>query len=133
MPRRPKPSDYIRTRLREELTRAQVSGAELARRLTEHTGQPWSGTKVSKLLLGYNEDLIFRVDDLVAICEVAGLSLVEIVRDAERTIADLTPDELRILRVLRQNPARLKNLAALFPDDRPPSANPARARLRMRR
>jgi len=86
-------ADDVRLRLRDLLQTRGVTQTELTRRLTKASGETWLIDHVSKLLRG---EIRLRVEDVVLMCEVAGISLVELFREPGREyVADLTPTELR--------------------------------------
>jgi transcriptional regulator with XRE-family HTH domain len=88
-PRRPRgysrparPADDIRNRLRELLRDLRISQTEICRRLTAETPrQPWQPSRLSKLI---NGRLPFTIDDLTRICDVTGISRVELCRQQGR-------------------------------------------------
>lgn len=96
--------EQIRDRFRKALDRAGISQSELARRMTVRTGEKWLPNRISKILRAGSPELIFRVDDLAMMCQEAGISLVELVREPGRTLADLTASELKVLHLLREDP-----------------------------
>lgn len=119
------PSDRIRERLKQALSEKKLSQRKLAKLLSKFTGETWSQPRVGKVLNGNVE---LKVDDLAALCALAGLSLVEIVREQGREfVADCTPTELRILTGLREAPPQaVDGLLKLFETLVPPQRRPDR-------
>lgn len=116
--------DDLRLRLREALHAKRVSQAELTKRLSAKTGDEWLIAHVSKILNGH---IRLRVEDLLLMVDVAGLSLVDLVREPGRElVADLTPTELRLIHALRDHPAIMRPLvdvvATLTPTRKTPRA-----------
>lgn len=98
--------------LRDELWRRKISQRDLARRLTERTGERWSQSRVQKIL---NGRVKLVVEDVAAIAEMVGLSLVELVREPGREfVADCTPSELRMLMRIRERPDLFEPLTTLL-------------------
>lgn len=100
-------SDQARMRVREEMDRQKLSQREVADLLK------WSQSRVAKNLTGRVE---LTVDDLADLCFAVNLSIVEAVRDQGMEFcADMTPSELRMLRLVRQLPTSLvKSLMELL-------------------
>lgn len=116
--------DDLRLRLREALHAKRVSQSELTKRLSAKTGDEWLIAHVSKILNGH---IRLRVEDFLLMVDVAGLSLVDLVREPGRElIADLTPTELRLIHALRDHPAIMRPLvdvvATLTPTRKTPRA-----------
>lgn len=124
-------ADDVRLRLRELLQTRGVSQTELTRRLTRASGETWLIDHVSKLLRG---EIRLRVEDVVLMCEVAGVSLVELFREPGREfVADLTPTELRLIHALRDHPGIMRPLVdvvATLAPARKPSRQIVRERMR---
>lgn len=120
----------IRQRLRDLLYERRLSHAQMCRRLTQQTGEEWRVQRFGKLMNGI---IHLRVEDLAVIAEVAGLSLVEIVREpGKEFVADLTPSELRVLNLMRDHPHLVPHLTALLavgPKPRGPSRRTIRERM----
>ncbi len=90
-----------------------VSQTELSRRLEADTRRRWRVSRISKILNGH---IPFTVDDLVLMCDAAGISLVSVVRQRGREfVADLTPSELNVIELIRENPTRADHVIALLP------------------
>lgn len=95
-------SDRIRARLRDALTDRKLSQRAVADRLQKFTGETWSQPKVGKVLKG---KVKLKVDAMVVLADLVGISLVELVRDPGREfVADLTPTELKIVTAMREHP-----------------------------
>ena len=124
-------ADDVRLRLRDLLQQRGVSQTELTRRLTRATGDEWLIDHVSKLLRG---EIRLRVEDVLVMCEVADLSLVELFREPGREfVADLTPTELRLLHALRDHPKimlPLVDVVATLSAPRKPSRRVIRERMK---
>jgi transcriptional regulator with XRE-family HTH domain len=92
----PTPADSVRLRLREEMLRRGLSQRDLAHQLQ------WSQGRLAKVLTGRTD---LRYNDMVAVCQMIGLSIVEAVRDhGLEFCAEMTPTELRVLERFRQLP-----------------------------
>ena len=126
-----RPSDPIRLRLRELLEARGVSQTTVCQRLTAKTGELWRMSRLSKLV---NGRIVFCVDDLVLIAQVADISLVDLVREPGREfVGDLTPTELKIIHALRDHPSIMRPLAdvvAVLTPKRKPSRTIVRERMR---
>lgn len=86
-------------------------------------------SRLSKLLNGH---IVFCVDDLMQIAQVADISLVELFREPGRELmADLTPTELRLIHALRDHPAIMRPLVDVVAT-LTPTRKPSRAILRER-
>lgn len=102
----------IRERLRVALGQRRLTQAELCARLTRRTGAIWHQQHMSKLLGGSNP---MTLEQLVLICDVADLSMVDLVRQPGREfVADLTPSELRILELVRDVPEATGHIVQLL-------------------
>jgi transcriptional regulator with XRE-family HTH domain len=124
-------ADDVRLRLRDLLHTRGVSQTELTRRLCKHTGEDWLIDHVSKLLRG---EIRLRVEDVLLMCEVSSVSLVELFREPGREfVADLTPTELRLIHALRDHPKimlPLCDVVATLAPVRKPSRAIVRDRMR---
>lgn len=124
----------IVARLKDEFSRRQLSQRAVAKRLGQITGVTWTQPGVQKVLAG---QVRLTVNDFAALAEIAGLSLVELVREPGRELlADLTPSELRLLEAVRFRPEYLSHMLALIgPIETPRSKRQQRAIIkeRMRR
>jgi hypothetical protein len=90
----PKPSDRVRQRIRDEMHRTGLNQRDLAKQLN------WSHGRLSKVLVGRTS---LKYDDLVEVCDMIGLRLVEAVRDhGLEFVATMTPTELRVHERYRQ-------------------------------
>lgn len=97
-----RPHDAIRLRLRDLLTARGISQPRLCKLLSEATGEKWLVQRLGKVLNGH---IRLTVEDMVLMCRVADISLVELVRDPGRElVADLTPSELRMVQATRDYP-----------------------------
>ncbi len=86
-------SEHVRLRLREEMTRRDMSQRDVAGILN------WSQSKVAHILNGRVE---LSVDDLEAFCFGVGISITEAVRDRGLEFcAEMTPTEMRLLELWR--------------------------------
>lgn len=87
-------SEDVRLRLRDEMTRQDLSQRDVAGILG------WSQSKVAHILTGRVE---LNVDDLAEFCTGLRLSVTEAVRDRGLEFcAEMTPTELRILDRIRK-------------------------------
>ena len=92
--RMPRLSEQVRLRLREEMTRLDMSQRDAAGILG------WSQSRVAHLLTGRVE---MTVDDLAEFTQAVGIRPTEAVRDhGLEFCADMTPTELRFLERWRQ-------------------------------
>jgi transcriptional regulator with XRE-family HTH domain len=99
-------ADRVRLRIRQELQ----SRTMRQRTLAEQLG--WSPTRLSKILTAQTS---LTVDDLAALCQALGLSLVDVLRDRELEFcAELTRSELRCLERIRQQPRTIEALLVLL-------------------
>ena len=90
------PAERALLRIREEITERRLSQRDLAEVL--HCSQG----RVAKIL---NGGVNLRVNDLAALAEAAGITLVEACRDRGLEFyAELTPSEVRVLERLRRRP-----------------------------
>ncbi|SRR5581483_5889522 len=95
-------AERIRLRLREEMTRRNLSQRDISD-LLGGAEQGWSQSRVGKILTGR---VALGVEELAALCFALGISLVEIVRDPGLEFcAEMQPVELRLLERIRQVPA----------------------------
>ncbi len=86
-------SEHVRLRLREEMTKRDMSQRDVAGILS------WSQSKVAHILNGRVE---MSVDDLEAFCFGVGISITEAVRDRGLEFcAEMTPTEMRLLELWR--------------------------------
>ena len=126
-----RPSDPIRLRLRELLDARGVSQTQVCQRLTAKTGELWRMSRLSKLLNGH---IVFCVDDLVLIAQVADVSLVDLFREPGREfVADMTPTELKMIHAFRDHPSVMRPIAdviAMLTPQRKPSRAIVRERMR---
>ncbi len=123
-------ADPVRLRLRQLLADKGISQPKLCTLLSTATGRPWLVQRMGKILNGHIE---LRVEDLVLICQVAGLSLVEVVRDPSREfVADLTPSEVRLINAMRDYPSISQPLIDIVRRLTPETRRPSRAVLRER-
>lgn len=96
VPRMPRLSEQIRLRLREEMSRQDMSQRDIAGVLG------WSQSRVAHILTGRVE---MSVDDLAEFAFGLGLAVTETVRDhGLEFCAEMTPSELRFLERIRQLP-----------------------------
>lgn len=116
-PRPMKRAQEVRVRLKELLRALGISQTDLCERLNaEGPGKRWRLSRLNKLLNGH---IPFGLDDLQEIADAAGLSMVELVRQSGREfVGDLTPTELRILQLLRENPSLADLISAVMPERR---------------
>jgi transcriptional regulator with XRE-family HTH domain len=99
-------SERVRLRLRDEMTRKNVSQRDLADLLD--TNQ----SRISKLLNGHVD---MRVDDLEQLAFGLGLPIVEVIRDQGlEFFAEMTPTELRLFHQMRREPDKFAGVLALF-------------------
>lgn len=90
----PRLSEQVRLRLREEMTRLDMSQRDVAGILD------WSQSRVAHLLTGRVE---MTVDDLAEFTQAVGIRPTEAVRDhGLEFCADMTPTELRFVERIRQ-------------------------------
>lgn len=125
-------SHRVRARLRDEFAHRKISQRKLADRLTKATGEVYTQSKVHKILTGQVQLL---VDDLERLADLLGWTVVETVRDQGREfVADLTPSELKLLTLLRENPPVLAIVQAMTDEfsRRQPQRKPGRRTVRER-
>lgn len=92
----PRLSEQVRLRLREEMTRRDMSQRDVAGLLG------WTQSRVAHILTGRVE---MSVDDLAEFAFGLGLVPTEVVRDRGMEFcAEMAPHELRVLEQLRQLP-----------------------------
>lgn len=89
-------SEDVRLRLRDEMTRLELSQRDVAGLLG------WSQSKVAHILTGH---VVLSVDDLADFCFALGIRITEAVRDRGlQFCAEMTPSEFRTLEKIRQLP-----------------------------
>lgn len=99
-------SERVRQRLRDEMSRKNLSQRDLASLL--NTNQ----SRISKLL---NGQIGMDVDDLDALCMVLSVPPTEAVRDRGLEFcAEMTPTELRLFEQMRREPSKFAAVLALF-------------------
>lgn len=87
-------SDRARRRIREEMTRRNLSQTDVADLLV------WKQSRLSKVMNGRTA---LGVDELAEVCFAVGLAITEAVRDhGLEFCAEMTPTELRFLERIRQ-------------------------------
>lgn len=90
----PRLSEQVRQRLRDEMSRKEMSQRDVAGILS------WSQSRVAHLLTARVE---MSVDDLSELSGAVGLTPTEVVRDRGMEFcAEMTPSEMRFLELLRQ-------------------------------
>lgn len=123
-------SDRIRARLRDALADRKLSQRAISDRLQKFTGETWSQPRVGKILNGRVE---LKIEDLALLAGLAGISLVELVREQGREfVADLTPTELRIVNALRDHHGLQDHVLTLIELLAPPQRKPSREVIRER-
>lgn len=112
-------STRVRMRLRDELYARKIMQRDACDRLERITGDGWSQSRLSKTLNG-EVGLLLDVAD--ALADIAGVTLVDVVREPGRElVADLTPSELQLIEAARARPALLPAILQLLgPAPRPP-------------
>jgi hypothetical protein len=124
----PDVSQRVRARVRDELTHRRISQRVAAERLEQYTSEPWSQSKVHKILTGQVQ---LMVDELAAFARVLDLSLADLMREPGREfVADLTPSELKVLEAIRERPEMIPHLLAIVGS--PPPRKPGRRTIRER-
>lgn len=99
-------ADTARLRMREEMLRRGLNQRELSAQLD------WSQGRLGKVLTGRTD---LKVNDMAAVCQVLGLSVVEAVRDRGLEFcAEMTPTELRTLERIRQLPKAIEAIMTLL-------------------
>lgn len=99
-------SERVRLRLRDEMSRKNLSQRDLAGML--NTNQ----SRISKLLSG---QIALDVDALEELCVVLGIAPTEAVRDhGLEFCAEMTPTELRLFQEMRKEPHRFEGVLAIF-------------------
>lgn len=102
----------VRRRILDYLAQHRITQRSLVPMLAQRTGEAWSQSRLHKVLNGHVE---LRFDDLAALSDALGVSMVELVRDQGRElVADLTPSELSLLRCVRAHPAVLGPIMGLL-------------------
>jgi hypothetical protein len=126
----PDVSQRVRARVRDELAHRKISQRVAAERLEQYTAEPWSQSKVHKILTGEVE---LKVDDLAALARVLDLSLADVMREPGREfVADLTPSELRLIEAVGEKPRILPALLEIVgePERRKPGRRTINERMR---
>lgn len=124
--------DQIRDRLRAIIKQQRdrgLSQAELSRRLTLRTGEKWPENRINKILRTGKGEMIFRVDDLLAIAAELGVAPAILVHDPERPLIDVTPEELQIIEALRAAPDLIPLVRRALPTVPRPDPRPPQGRL----
>ncbi|HXU05231.1 MAG TPA: hypothetical protein VN903_29935 [Polyangia bacterium] len=120
----------VRARVRDELAHRRISQRVAAERLSLHTGELWTQSKVHKILTG---EVGLQFVDLVAFARVIDISLVELVRDPGLEFsAEMTPSEMKLVAAVRDKPRILPALLEIVgePDPRKPGRLTIRERMR---
>jgi hypothetical protein len=108
----PAVSQRVRALVRDELAHRRISQRVAAERLTLNTGEPWSQSKVHKILTG---QVVFSLDDAAAFARILDLSFTALVREPGREFhADMTPSELKLIEAVRDAPKMLPLLLDLI-------------------
>lgn len=105
-------SERARMRLRDELYARRIMQRDACAHLERATGETWSQSRLSKTL---NGEVGLLVDIAAALADMAGITLVDIVREPGRElVADLTPSEMQLLQAVRSRPQLLPALLQLL-------------------
>ena len=123
--------ERVRALVRDELAHRHISQRVAAERLAQYTGEPWSQSKVHKILTGQVE---FSLADLAAFARILDLSIPQITREPGREfVGDLTPSEFKALEALREmSPRRLAAILEIIgePEPRKPGRRTIHERMR---
>lgn len=97
-------SARVRRALDDRLYQRRITKREASQRIIRATGdRRWAEWKIGRILNGSYE---LTLDDAAVLADVAGLTLVELVREPGRElVGDLTATELRILTAIREVPS----------------------------
>ena len=119
----------VRALVRDELAHRKISQRVAAERLEAYTGEPWSQSKVHKILTGQVE---FSLTDCVAFARILDLSIPELMREPGREyVGDLTPSEFRVLETIRERPEMIPLILAIgAPAPRKPGRRTITERMR---
>ena len=122
-------AERVRERLRETLYQKRLTNRDATTKATQLTGDPWTDHRVGRILAGKVELLW---DDVIVLATVAGIPLIDLVRDPERElVADLSAGELTLVEAVRRHPPLLGPLLGLVrqiaPEPDPPAKKPTRA------
>jgi transcriptional regulator with XRE-family HTH domain len=109
-------TDRIRMRLRAEMKKRHLSQRGILEKLNKYrqpTDEPWSQSRLSKMLKGRT---VLRVADVDAVAGILGISWVELIRDhGHEFMAEMQPSELLLLELVRaRGPEALRSLLTLL-------------------
>jgi hypothetical protein len=113
----------VRVRIRHACERLGWSSRAFGRYLEQMTAESWPTPRVSKLLNGSTG---LRVNAVAAAAHVLGVSIMDLLSDPTlHTVTDVSENEHRMLRLLRQrDPRVLECIVTILQPPPPPKARP---------